>query len=79
MPRAPGTSLQRGALGTALQRTFCERQRAWIFAGARVSLSLAVIMMVVSEMVASPNGIGYFVLQSQRTYAITAMWSGISG
>lgn len=48
-----------------------------IFAGARVSLSLAVIMMVVSEMVASTNGIGYFVLQSQRTFAIAAMWSGI--
>ncbi|MQA34973.1 ABC transporter permease [Modestobacter roseus] len=48
-----------------------------IFAGARISLSLAVIMMVVSEMIASSNGIGYFVLQSQRTYAITAMWSGI--
>jgi ABC-type nitrate/sulfonate/bicarbonate transport system permease component len=48
-----------------------------IFAGARVSLSLALIMMVVSEMVASTNGIGYFVLQSQRTYAIAAMWSGI--
>jgi ABC-type nitrate/sulfonate/bicarbonate transport system permease component len=48
-----------------------------IFAGARVSLSLAVIMMVVSEMVASSNGIGYFVLQSQRTYAIADMWAGI--
>jgi ABC-type nitrate/sulfonate/bicarbonate transport system permease component len=48
-----------------------------IFAGARVALSLAVIMMVVSEMVASTNGIGYFVLQAQRTFAITQMWSGI--
>jgi ABC-type nitrate/sulfonate/bicarbonate transport system permease component len=48
-----------------------------MFAGARVSLSLAVIMMVVSEMVGSTNGIGYFVLQSQRTYAITEMWAGI--
>jgi ABC-type nitrate/sulfonate/bicarbonate transport system permease component len=48
-----------------------------IFAGARVSLALAIIMMVISEMVASTNGIGYFVLQSQRTYAITEMWSGI--
>jgi ABC-type nitrate/sulfonate/bicarbonate transport system permease component len=28
-------------------------------------------------MVASTNGIGYFVLQSQRTYAITQMWAGI--
>ena len=41
-----------------------------IFAGMRTSLSLALILMVISEMVASTNGIGYFVLQSQRTFAI---------
>jgi ABC-type nitrate/sulfonate/bicarbonate transport system permease component len=48
-----------------------------IFAGMRTSLSLALILMVISEMVASSNGIGYFVLQSQRSFAITEMWSGI--
>jgi ABC-type nitrate/sulfonate/bicarbonate transport system permease component len=48
-----------------------------IFAGMRTSLSLALILMVISEMVASDNGIGYFVLQAQRTFAITEMWSGI--
>jgi ABC-type nitrate/sulfonate/bicarbonate transport system permease component len=48
-----------------------------IFAGMRTALSLALIMMVISEMVASTNGIGYFVLESQRTFAISEMWSGI--
>ena len=48
-----------------------------IFAGLRTSLSLSLILMVISEMVASTNGIGYFVLQSQRTFAIPEMWSGI--
>jgi ABC-type nitrate/sulfonate/bicarbonate transport system permease component len=48
-----------------------------IFAGMRTSLSLALILMVISEMVASSNGIGYFVLQSQRSFAISEMWSGI--
>jgi ABC-type nitrate/sulfonate/bicarbonate transport system permease component len=48
-----------------------------IFAGMRTSLSLALILMVISEMVASTNGIGYFILQSQRTFAISEMWSGI--
>jgi ABC-type nitrate/sulfonate/bicarbonate transport system permease component len=28
-------------------------------------------------MVASTNGIGFFVLQSQRSFAIPEMWSGI--
>ena len=48
-----------------------------IFAGMRNALSLALILMVISEMVASTNGIGYFVLQSQRSFAIPEMWSGI--
>jgi len=48
-----------------------------VFAGMRTSLSLALIMMVVSELVASTNGIGYYVLQSQRNFAIPEMWSGI--
>jgi ABC-type nitrate/sulfonate/bicarbonate transport system permease component len=48
-----------------------------IFAGMRTSLSLSLILMVISEMVASTNGIGYFILQAQRSFAITEMWSGI--
>jgi ABC-type nitrate/sulfonate/bicarbonate transport system permease component len=48
-----------------------------IFAGLRTSLSLSLILMVISEMVASANGIGYFILQAQRSFAITEMWSGI--
>ncbi|MBF8190220.1 ABC transporter permease [Nonomuraea sp. K274] len=48
-----------------------------IFAGMRTSLAIAIILMVVSEMVASDNGIGYFVLESQRSFAIPEMWTGI--
>jgi ABC-type nitrate/sulfonate/bicarbonate transport system permease component len=45
--------------------------------GMRTSLSIAIILMVVSEMVASRNGVGYFVLESQRRFAIADMWTGI--
>lgn len=48
-----------------------------IFAGLRAALSLALILMVVSEMVASTNGIGYAILQAQRLFATTDMWAGI--
>jgi len=48
-----------------------------IFAGLRASLSLALILMVVSEMVASTNGIGYAILQAQRLFAVNEMWAGI--
>lgn len=48
-----------------------------IFAGMRTSLSLALILMVVSEMLASTNGIGYSILQAQRVFAVTDVWAGI--
>lgn len=48
-----------------------------IFAGIRVSLALAVILMVVSELVASTNGIGYRILNSQIMFLLTDMWCGI--
>lgn len=48
-----------------------------ISAGLRTALSLGIILIVVSEMVASTNGLGYFILNSQRTFAIPDMWSGI--
>lgn len=60
-----------------LRRVVLPAASPQIFAGMRTSLSLAVIMMVISEMVASTNGIGFFVLQSQRSFAIPEMWSGI--
>lgn len=48
-----------------------------IFAGARTSLSIAVILIVVSEMVGANGGIGYFVRAAERSFAIPEMWSGI--
>jgi ABC-type nitrate/sulfonate/bicarbonate transport system permease component len=48
-----------------------------IFAGLRQSLSIGIILMVVSEMFAASNGIGFALVQYQRTFAIPEMWSGI--
>jgi ABC-type nitrate/sulfonate/bicarbonate transport system permease component len=48
-----------------------------IFAGMRVALALAVILMVVSELVASTNGIGYRIQNSQIMFLLTDMWCGI--
>lgn len=48
-----------------------------VFAGARVALSMSVVAMVLTEMVGSPGGLGYFVLNSQRTFDIVAMWTGL--
>jgi len=48
-----------------------------IFAGMRAALPLALIIMVISEMVGATNGVGFFIVQAQRTFAIPQMWSGI--
>ncbi len=63
--------------GDRLRRILLPAAAPQIFAGMRTSISLALILMVISEMVASTNGIGYFVLESQRQFDITEMWSGI--
>jgi ABC-type nitrate/sulfonate/bicarbonate transport system permease component len=48
-----------------------------IAAGMRASLTVGIILMVVSEMVAAQSGIGYFILQAQASFAIKKMWTGI--
>jgi ABC-type nitrate/sulfonate/bicarbonate transport system permease component len=48
-----------------------------IFTGLRQSLSIGIILMVVSEMFAASNGIGFALVQYQRTFAIPEMWGGI--
>ncbi len=48
-----------------------------IFAGLRVSLSIAVILMVVSEMVATVNGVGFELVQAQRTFRSIDVWATI--
>lgn len=48
-----------------------------IFAGMRQGLSVGIILMVISEMFAASNGLGFTVVQFQRTFAIPEMWTGI--
>lgn len=48
-----------------------------IFAGARQGLSVAVILMVISELFAASNGLGFAIVQAQRSFAIPEMWGGI--
>ncbi|MEV4901125.1 ABC transporter permease [Citricoccus sp. NPDC055426] len=48
-----------------------------IMAGIRQSLSIALILMVISEMFAASSGLGFTIVQFQRSFAIPEMWSGI--
>lgn len=48
-----------------------------ILAGARVSLFVSMTLLVVSEVQGSGIGIGFFLLASQRSWAVVDMWSGM--
>jgi ABC-type nitrate/sulfonate/bicarbonate transport system permease component len=48
-----------------------------IFAGLRVALAVALLVMAFSEMTGGTNGLGFFILFAQDTYRIPEMWSGI--
>jgi len=48
-----------------------------IFAGLRVSLAIAVILMVISEMVATVNGVGFELVQAQRSFRSLDVWATI--
>jgi ABC-type nitrate/sulfonate/bicarbonate transport system permease component len=48
-----------------------------IMTGVRQGLSVALILMVISEMFASSSGLGYRIVYFQRNYLIAESWSGI--
>lgn len=48
-----------------------------IVTGLRQALSVGIILMVISEMFAASNGLGFTIIQFQRSFAIKEMWSGV--
>jgi ABC-type nitrate/sulfonate/bicarbonate transport system permease component len=48
-----------------------------IMTGLRVSLPITLILVVISEMVGSTDGIGYFILDSQRRFRVSQMYAGM--
>lgn len=49
-----------------------------IFAGLRLSLSIAVILMVIAEMVGVTNGIGYQLIYAKSQFDIPDLWAWIA-
>jgi ABC-type nitrate/sulfonate/bicarbonate transport system permease component len=48
-----------------------------VMTGLRVSLPITLILVVISEMVGSTDGIGYFILDSQRRFRVAQMYAGM--
>ncbi|MGW7047638.1 ABC transporter permease [Streptomyces avermitilis] len=72
------TARSYGITGVARLRNVVLRSASpQIFAGLRQALSIGIILMVISEMFAASNGLGYTIVQFQRGFAIPDMWTGI--
>lgn len=77
-PIVSDTARAYGITGTArLRHVVLPSASPQVFAGMRQALSVAIILMVISELFAASNGLGFAVVQFQRTFAIPEMWSGI--
>ena len=48
-----------------------------IFAGLRLSVSIALILMVIAELMGGGEGIGEDLVNAQRTFQLPAMWGSI--
>lgn len=48
-----------------------------VFAGLRVSLSLALILMVISELLGATDGVGYQLSVSQKAFDYLGMWTAV--
>lgn len=72
------TALSYGITGPARIRHLVLRSASpQIVAGLRQALSVGIILMVISEMFAASDGLGFTVVQFQRSFAIPEMWTGI--
>lgn len=62
--------------GLRLRRVTLMGALPQIFAGLRIALSVGIVMVVVSEMFGSAEGIGYYILFSGQRFAIAETWAG---
>jgi NitT/TauT family transport system permease protein len=63
--------------GAILRKVIVPSASPQIFTGMRVSLAISLIMVVISEMVASVDGIGFFILNAQRAFRVPDMYAGV--
>lgn len=48
-----------------------------IFSGMRVALSIALVMMVISELIAADDGLGFYILRNQRLFQTANVYAGV--
>lgn len=66
-----------GRLGV-LRKVILPAALPLIFAGMRVSLALGLILVVIAEMLAGTGGLGYLILDMQRTFQVQSMYAWLA-
>lgn len=51
----------------------------YIATGMRISLAISLILAIVTEMIAGSNGLGFFIMLSERSFQIKEMYAGLLG
>ena len=68
-------------LGLTTLQTLCEvvlpAASPQILTGMRISLAISLILAILSEMIVSNDGLGYFTLLAERTFKVPDMYAGI--
>jgi sulfonate transport system permease protein len=62
--------------GLRLRKLILPAAAPQIVAGVRVALSVGVVVMVVSEIYGSQQGVGYYVLNASRAFDVPQTWGG---
>lgn len=71
-------ALTKGArTSQVLWRVLLPAASPFIFTGVRVAASFSFLMIVASEMIAANEGLGFFIIFSERTFNPTNMYAGI--
>jgi ABC-type nitrate/sulfonate/bicarbonate transport system permease component len=63
--------------GGAIVKIILPAASPQIMTGLRVALAITLILVVISEMVGSSDGIGYFILDAQRRLKVDRMYAGM--
>ena len=63
--------------GRAITKVILPAASPQIMTGLRISLAITLILVVISEMVGSSDGIGYFILDAQRRLKVDQMYAGM--
>ncbi|NNC75277.1 MAG: ABC transporter permease [Acidimicrobiia bacterium] len=60
-----------------LQKMVLPGAAPFVFAGVRISLSIALIMMVLTEFIGATNGLGFQLVRAWRSFAYLDMWAAL--